>query len=89
MGHWREGGSGAFRMGWRHGLYCLGCCWLLMLLLFVGGLMNLAWIAVLAAFVGIEKLAAGRAWLTRAGGLVLIVWGLAVWGQMATGFGLP
>ena len=53
--HWRNGASGAFRMGWTHGRYCLGCCWVLMCLLFVGGVMNLLWIAGLAVFVLIEK----------------------------------
>jgi predicted metal-binding membrane protein len=56
MSDWREGNTGALVMGLRHGLVCLGCCWLLMALLFVGGVMNLAWIAVLASFVLLEKL---------------------------------
>ena len=43
-------------MGWRHGLFCLGCCWALMALLFVGGVMNLAWIAALSIVVAVEKL---------------------------------
>jgi predicted metal-binding membrane protein len=54
--HWRSGAGGAFRMGLEHGAYCLGCCWVLMLLLFVGGVMNLLWIAALSVFVLIEKL---------------------------------
>ena len=54
--HWRRGNAGAFRMGIEHGLYCVGCCWLLMSLLFVVGVMNLVWVAVIAAFVLIEKL---------------------------------
>lgn len=54
--HWRGGGTlGALRLGVRHGVYCLGCCWVLMGLLFVVGVMNLAWVAVIAAFVLIEK----------------------------------
>lgn len=53
--HWRSGPGGAFRLGLRHGAYCLGCCWVLMLLLFVGGVMNLLWIAGLAVFVLLEK----------------------------------
>jgi predicted metal-binding membrane protein len=57
MSEWREGLAGAWRMGMRHGLYCLGCCWALMALLFVGGVMNILWIAALAALVAIEKLA--------------------------------
>jgi predicted metal-binding membrane protein len=57
MSDWRDGLTGAWHMGIRHGFYCLGCCWALMLLLFVGGAMNLAWIAALAGLVAIEKLA--------------------------------
>ena len=52
----RPGASGAFAMGVEHGAYCLGCCWSLMALLFVGGVMNLWWIAGLAALVALEKL---------------------------------
>ncbi len=54
---WRDGLWGAWRMGVRHGLYCLGCCWALMALLFIGGVMNLLWVAALTALVAIEKLA--------------------------------
>lgn len=57
VGEWRPGARGAFTMGLRHGLLCLGCCWALMALLFVGGAMNLAWVAALAVAVAIEKLA--------------------------------
>jgi predicted metal-binding membrane protein len=53
--YWRAGGLGAFRMGLRLGVYCVGCCWILMALLFVGGVMNLLWIAVIAIFVLLEK----------------------------------
>lgn len=56
MRYWRPGAIGAVRLGVRHGLYCLGCCWSLMLLLFVGGVMNFAWIAGLAILVFIEKI---------------------------------
>ena len=52
---WRPGAVGAFRLGLRHGLYCVGCCWALMLLLFVGGVMNLAWVALLAILATVEK----------------------------------
>ncbi len=69
---WRPGLSGALRLGLRHGAYCLGCCWLLMLLLFVGGVMNLAWIAALAMLLLAEKYAP-RAWrLTRIIGIALL-----------------
>ncbi len=57
MAHWRRGPAGALHMGLVHGAYCVGCCWFLMALLFVGGIMNLVWIAGLAALVLIEKLA--------------------------------
>jgi predicted metal-binding membrane protein len=75
VNEWREGTRGAVAMGLRHGGYCLGCCWLLMLLLFVGGIMNLAWIAGLALFVLIEKVAPLGHWIGRAAGAGLIAWG--------------
>ncbi len=53
--HWKPGAVGAFRMGLEHGAFCLGCCWVLMLLLFVGGVMNLVWIAAITVFVLLEK----------------------------------
>ncbi|HUG44999.1 MAG TPA: DUF2182 domain-containing protein, partial [Sphingomicrobium sp.] len=55
--HWKPGAAGAIRLGLAHGIYCLGCCWALMLLLFVGGVMNLAWIAFLGILVMGEKFA--------------------------------
>jgi len=57
MARWRAGWAGAFRLGLAHGVYCVGCCWALMLLLFAGGVMNLAVIAALTAWVAFEKLA--------------------------------
>src|SRR6266849_6318270 len=57
--YWQGGALGAFRMGLRHGLFCLGCCWAMMALLFVGGLMNVLWIAALALFVLAEKVVPG------------------------------
>jgi predicted metal-binding membrane protein len=62
-------------MGLHHGYYCLGCCWFLMALLFVGGVMNLYWIIGLAVFVYLEKTLIGAKWLTRITGAVLVVWG--------------
>ncbi|MFM1731241.1 DUF2182 domain-containing protein [Prescottella soli] len=53
--YWRTGNVGAFRMGLRLGAYCVGCCWIVMGLLFVGGVMNLLWIAAIAVFVLLEK----------------------------------
>jgi len=75
MTGWREGFSGAFAMGLRHGAYCTGCCWLLMALLFVFGVMNLAWIAALAFLVLLEKLLRRPAWFARAAGATLLAWG--------------
>ena len=71
--HWRNGHLGAARMGIDHGLYCVGCCWFLMALLFVGGIMNLVWIAGLAIFVLLEKLVpAGHLVARISGGLMIV-----------------
>lgn len=75
MTHWREGRAGALRMGIEHGLFCLGCCWLLMALLFVGGAMNLVWAAALAALVFVEKLLPAGGWIARGSGVALIGYG--------------
>jgi predicted metal-binding membrane protein len=77
MRRWREGTGGALRMGAEHGLYCLGCCWALMLLLFVGGVMNLVVIAALTLFVAFEKLVPIGAQGARISGALLIA--MAVW----------
>lgn len=69
---WREGAWGALSMGLRHGAYCVGCCWALMGLLFVGGVMNLLWVAALAGFILLEKAVAQGPWLSRVAGLGLI-----------------
>ncbi len=66
---WREGGSGALRMGLQHGLFCLGCCWAVMALLFVAGVMNLLWVAALSLFVLAEKLA--PRFVSRPGGAAM------------------
>ena len=75
MHHWRQGTSGAFRMGIDHGTFCLGCCWFLMALLFVGGVMNLYWIVGLAVFVLLEKTIPAGHWLGSLTGIGLMVWG--------------
>ena len=75
--HWRSGRSGAVRLGLLHGAYCVGCCWLLMALLFVGGVMNLLWIAGLTLLVAIEKLAPRGPLIGRIAGFALIAWGVA------------
>ncbi|MFQ5982463.1 MAG: DUF2182 domain-containing protein [Woeseiaceae bacterium] len=74
--HKRPGPSGAFVMGLHHGAYCVGCCWVLMLLLFVGGVMNLLWIAFLAAFVLVEKLLPFGAKFGRIGGSIMFAVGI-------------
>lgn len=74
--HWRGGSAGAFRMGVRHGAYCVGCCWFLMALLFFTGVMNLAWIAGLAIYVALEKLLPIGQRLRRAAGAVLAAFGI-------------
>ncbi len=76
--HWRQGAGGAFRMGLEHGLFCLGCCWVLMALLFYGGVMNLAWVAGLALYVLVEKLVPAGHRISRFAGALLILWGLWV-----------
>ncbi|MEO5809296.1 MAG: DUF2182 domain-containing protein [Sphingomicrobium sp.] len=74
--HYRPGAAGALRLGLIHGAYCVGCCWLLMALLFVGGVMNLAWVAALTLLVAAEKMF-GR-WVARLSGALLVLAGLAL-----------
>jgi predicted metal-binding membrane protein len=76
--HWRPGAAGAFRLGLAHGAYCVGCCWFLMALLFVGGVMNPFWIGALALYVLAEKLAPRGHLLSRASGLLLAGAGVAM-----------
>ena len=75
MRHWREGRTGALAMGARHGLFCVGCCWALMALLFVAGVMNLLWVGILAAFVLVEKQFGAGARVSRVAGALLLAWG--------------
>jgi len=75
MTDWREGAWGALKMGLKHGTYCVGCCWVLMLLLFVLGVMNLVWIAALAGFVLLEKVLPQGQKVSRGTGLILALWG--------------
>jgi predicted metal-binding membrane protein len=74
--HRRPGYRGALVMGSHHGLFCLGCCWALMLLLFVGGIMNLWWIAGLAVFVALEKVSASRSRVSVVFGIALCIAGI-------------
>jgi predicted metal-binding membrane protein len=73
--HYRPGPLGAFRLGVLHGAYCVGCCWLLMALLFVGGVMNLIWVAGLTILVAAEKLLPGGLWLARIAGICMVAAG--------------
>jgi predicted metal-binding membrane protein len=68
-GGFRGDVAGCLLLGIRHGGYCVGCCWLLMALLFVGGVMNVLWIALLALLVLVEKLAPFGRWVARAAGV--------------------
>jgi predicted metal-binding membrane protein len=75
LGEWRPGLRGAWVTGLRHGLFCLGCCWALMALLFVGGVMNLAWVAALSIAVALEKMLPRGEWIGAALGIALIAVG--------------
>ncbi len=74
--NWQAGHRGALRMGLSHGLYCLGCCWVLMGLLFYGGVMELRWIVGLALYVAAEKLIPAGNRLSHLTGLLLVGWGI-------------
>lgn len=78
MSEWRNGSAGAFVMGLRHGAYCVGCCWVLMALLFVAGVMNLFWVAVIALFVMAEKILAKGELLGYVAGMALVSGGVAL-----------
>jgi len=83
MTEWRPGVRGAWVMGLRHGIYCTGCCWLLMALLFLLGVMNVLWIAALTAFVLVEKTWPQAQWTSRASGVALLAWGAVLLAGMA------
>jgi predicted metal-binding membrane protein len=78
MTEWRNGRSGALLMGLKHGVDCVGCCWAIMALLFVAGVMNLFWMAAITAFVLIEKLTSRGETFGRVIGVGLIIWGILV-----------
>lgn len=75
---WREGSPGAFQMGLIHGTFCLGCCWMLMLLLFAGGVMNLLCVAAITVFVLLEKVAPMGKNAGKWGGAALLLWGVYI-----------
>ena len=80
--HWHEGKTGAVRMGMQHGLYCAGCCWALMAIMFVGGTMNVVWMAILSVIMLVEKiLPKGQVFGQNFSGVIgvaLVVWGLSL-----------
>ena len=78
MHDWREGYGGALRMGVRHGWYCLGCCWALMIVMFPVGVMNLVWMGALAVLIFVEKLVPHGRWVSRLSGLALMVAGVSL-----------
>lgn len=80
MGNWQDGKPGALFMGLQHGKYCVGCCWAFMILLFVGGVMNLLWVAMIAIFVFIEKVVSHRS--SKFAGFLLVVWGAGLITQL-------
>ena len=87
LNEWIEGRWGAFLMGLKHGGYCTGCCWSLMALLFVAGVMNLLWVAAIAGFVLLEKVAPAGQRMGQAAGVLMVagaivLLGLALWGRM-------
>jgi len=73
---WQEGNYGAYIMGIKIGYFCVGCCWMLMALLFVAGVMNLLWVAFIALFVLVEKVLPYPIWTSRLGGILLVLSGL-------------
>jgi predicted metal-binding membrane protein len=75
LNEWRDGSSGAFIMGLRNGNYCVICCWALMSLMFVVGVMSLLWMAIIALFVLVEKVTPAGHWVSRISGIMLILWG--------------
>ena len=83
IAEWRDGSRGAVVMGIRHGVYCLGCCWALMAVLFVVGTMHLAWMATVAGFVLVEKLAPRSLRVSHAAATFLVGWG--AWTLLAAG----
>jgi predicted metal-binding membrane protein len=78
LGHWRAGRRGSLALGWSHAVYCLGCCWALMVVLVAAGAMGVRWVLLIAAVVAAEKLLPGGEWLARAAGGALLLLGATV-----------
>ena len=83
MRHWRSGRAGAIRMGLRHSFYCIGCCWLFMLVLFVTGAMSLLWMGLVSILIFIEKVGSRRFPASRAVAVVLLIFGAILVAQTA------
>ncbi len=75
MAEWREGKIGALAIGLKHGLFCVGCCWMLMALLFAAGVMNLLWVAAIAIFVLLEKILPWERLVANTAALALVAMG--------------
>ncbi len=78
LGHWRAGLGGSLTLGWSHAMYCLGCCWALMVVLVAAGAMGLAWVLLITAVVAAEKLLPRGEWIARATGGAFLLLGVAV-----------
>jgi predicted metal-binding membrane protein len=78
LAHWRAGRRGSLALGWYHAVYCLGCCWALMLVLVTAGAMGLRWVLLITAVVAAEKLLPGGNWIARVTGAALLLLGAAV-----------
>ncbi|MGH7315478.1 MAG: DUF2182 domain-containing protein [Candidatus Rokuibacteriota bacterium] len=78
LGHWRAGRRGSLALGWSHAVYCLGCCWALMVVLVAAGAMGLPWVLLITAVVAAEKLLPGGEWISRATGGALLLLGVTV-----------
>ncbi|MDD7938945.1 DUF2182 domain-containing protein [Actinomycetospora lutea] len=78
LGSWRDGATGGLRMGVELGLWCLGCCWALMLALFALGVMSIVWMAFVAVLIAVEKIAPWRTWITWGTAALLVILGVVV-----------
>src|SRR5262249_28321467 len=78
LGHWRTGLLGSLALGWSHAMYCLGCCWALMVVLVAAGAMGLAWVLLITAVVAAEKLLPRGEWIARVTGAAFLLLGVAV-----------
>ena len=78
LANWRDGRLGAIAKGLHHGWFCIGCCWVLMLIMFVGGAMNVMTMALLTVFIVAERVLPAGPWVARIPGLLLIGWGVVL-----------